>query len=60
MAFNDQKLDEIDKNKVHTGNWIYISEVVDVLQWWHKNNLHRRLAERIATRHLGAPNSNGL
>ncbi len=27
---NEQKLDEIDKNKVRAGNWIYINEVVDV------------------------------
>ncbi len=27
---NEQKLDEIDKSKVRSGNWIYVSEVVDV------------------------------
>jgi hypothetical protein len=53
-------LDEIDKSKVRLGNWIYVSEVVDVSQWWRKNGVHHRLAERIATRHLGAPDSNGL
>jgi len=57
---NEQKLDEIDKSKVCSGNWIYVSEVVDVSQWWRKNNVHHRLAERIAARHLGAPDSNGL
>ncbi len=29
-------------------------------QWWRKNNMRHRLAECIATWHLGAPNSNGL
>jgi hypothetical protein len=53
-------LDEIDKSKVRFGNWIYISEVVDVSQWWHKNGVHHRLVERIAVRHFDAPNSNGL
>jgi hypothetical protein len=57
---NKQKLDEIDKNKVRSGNWIYVSEVVDVSQWWRKNGVHHRLAEHIVARHLGAPNSNGL
>jgi hypothetical protein len=57
---NEQKLDEIDKSKVCLGNWIYVSEVVDVSQWWHKNGVHHHLAERIAARHLGAPDSNGL
>jgi hypothetical protein len=27
---NEQKLDEIDKSKVRSSNWIYVSEVVDV------------------------------
>jgi hypothetical protein len=27
---NEQKLDEIDKSKVRSGNWIYVNEVVDV------------------------------
>jgi hypothetical protein len=31
-----------------------------VSQWWRKNDVHHRLTERIATRHLGAPDSNGL
>jgi hypothetical protein len=57
---NEQKLDEIDKSKVRSGNWIYISKVVDVSQWWRKNGVHHRLAERIAARHLGALDSNGL
>ncbi len=57
---NEQKLDEIDKSKVRVGNWIYVSEVIDVSQWWRKNDVHHRLVECIVTRHLGAPNSNGL
>jgi hypothetical protein len=57
---NEQKLDEIDKSKVHSDNWIYVSEVINVSQWWRKNSLHHRLAERIVARHLDAPNSNGL
>jgi len=57
---NEQKLDEIDKSKVRSGNWIYVSEVVDVSQWWRKNGVHHRLAKHIAARHLGAPDSNGL
>jgi hypothetical protein len=57
---NEQKLDEINKSKVRSGNWIYISEVVDVSQWWCKNDVHHCLAEHITAQHLGAPNSNGL
>jgi hypothetical protein len=57
---NEQKLDEINKSKVRSGNGIYVSEVVDVSQWWRKNGVHHRLAERIATWHLGAPDSNDL
>ncbi len=57
---NEQKLDEIDKSKVRSGNWIYISKFVDVSQWWRKNGVHHRLAECIAARHLGALDSNGL
>jgi len=57
---NEQKLDKIDKSKVRSGNWIYVSEVIDVSQWWRKNGVHHRLAERIVARHLGTPNSNGL
>jgi hypothetical protein len=57
---NEQKLDEIDKSKVRSGNWIYVSEVVNVSQWWRKNGVHHRLVERIAAQHLGAPDSNGL
>jgi hypothetical protein len=57
---NKQKLDEIDKSKVCAGNWIYVSEVIDVSQWWCKNNVHHCLTERIAARHLGAPDSNDL
>jgi hypothetical protein len=57
---NEQKLDEIDKSKVCSSNWIYVSEVVDVSQWWRKNGVHHHLAERIAARHLGAPDSNSL
>jgi hypothetical protein len=38
---NEQKLDEIDKSKVRAGNWIYVSEVVDMLQLWC---VHHRLA----------------
>jgi len=53
-------LDEIDKSKVRSGNWIYVSEVVDVSKWWRKNSVHHRLAECITARHLGAPDSNGL
>jgi hypothetical protein len=45
---NEKKLDEIDKNKVRAGNWIYINKVVDVSQWWHKNGVHHRLTKRIA------------
>ncbi len=29
-------------------------------QWWRKNDVHHRLSERITTRHLDAPDSNGL
>jgi hypothetical protein len=47
---NEQKLDKIDKCKVYSGNWIYVSEVVDVSQLWRKNDKRHRLAERIATR----------
>ncbi|CAM6073381.1 unnamed protein product, partial [Sphagnum tenellum] len=54
------KLDEINKSKVCSGNWIYVSEVVDVSQGWRKNGVHHRLAQRIAAQHLGAPDSNGL
>jgi hypothetical protein len=57
---NEQKLDEIDKSKVRSSNWIYVSEVINVSQWWRKNGVHHRLTKRIATQHLGAPNSNGL
>jgi hypothetical protein len=57
---NEQKLDEINKSKVHSGNWIYVSETIDVSQWWCKNDVHHRLAEHIATQHLGAPDSNDL
>jgi hypothetical protein len=34
-------VDEIDKSKVYTGNWIYVIEVIDVSQWWRKNNMHQ-------------------
>jgi hypothetical protein len=57
---NEQKLDEIDRSKVHTGNSIYVSKVINMSQWWHKNGMHHHLAERIATRHLSALDSNGL
>ncbi len=57
---NEQKLDKIDKNKVRANNWIYVSEVVNMSQWWRKNIVHHYLAERIMVRHLSAPNSNGL
>jgi hypothetical protein len=57
---NEQKLDEIDKSKVRLANWIYVSEIINVSQWWRKNGVHHPLTERIATRHLDAPNSNGL
>jgi hypothetical protein len=42
------------------GNWIYVNEVIDMSQWWCKNNMHHRLAERMVVRHLDALDSNGL
>ncbi len=57
---NKQKLDEIDKSKVCASNWIYVSEVIDVSQWWHKNGVHHHFAKCIVMRHLGALDSNGL
>ncbi len=53
-------MDEVDKSKVRSANWIYVSEIVDVSQWWRKNGVHHCLTERIAARHLSAPDSNGL
>jgi len=57
---NEQKLDKINKSKVRSSNWIYVSEVVNVSQRWRKNDKCHRFAECIATRQLGAPNFNGL
>jgi hypothetical protein len=57
---NEQKLDEINKSKVRSGNWIYVNKVVNVSQWWRKNNVRHHLVECIAARHFSAPNSNGL
>ncbi len=53
-------MDEIDKSKVRSGNGIYVSEVVNVSQWWGKNGVHHHLTDHITARHLGAPDSNGL
>jgi hypothetical protein len=57
---NEQKLDKIDKSTVRVGNYINIGEVVDVSQWWRKNDVDHRLMEHIAAPHLNAPNSNNL
>jgi len=57
---NEQKLDEINKSKVRSGNWIYVNKVVNVSQWWRKNSVRHHLVECIAARHFSAPNSNGL
>lgn len=53
-------MDEIDKSKVCARDWIYINEVVNVSQWWHKNDMHHHLVEHITARHLNAHDSNGL
>ncbi|CAK9278318.1 unnamed protein product [Sphagnum jensenii] len=45
---NEHKLDKINKSKVRSSNWIYVNKVVNVSQWWHKNNVHHRLVEHIA------------
>ncbi|CAM6054010.1 unnamed protein product [Sphagnum tenellum] len=52
---NEEKLDKIKNSKVRSSNYIYVSEVINVSQWWHKNRVHHHLA----VRHLGALDSNG-